>query len=416
MKRHQPSHPLLKATLLLTSALAVLTGAAIAPALPLIQEHFAYQPDVGFWVRLILTIPALFIAGTSPFAGYLVDRAGRKRVLIISTLLYGIAGLFGYLAPSLTALLISRALLGIAVAGVMTSVTTLIADYYTGVDRAQFMGLQAGFMGLAASLVLIIGGAAGEIGWRVPFLIYLLAFVLLPLVLLFLYEPELVQRCVEKPNAASDSATCIAESMRPTGGLVPGEPVSSPFPFRLVLFAYSAMLVTEIIFYLLPVQLPFYLRSLTGATPTQTGMALSAVTFFYALASVFYGRAAARWDRISIMLMAFSLICAGYLGLSLATGWWMIVPGLLVGGVGLGLMIPNLIVWVANESPPDLRGRLLGGINTALFLGQFLSPLISQPVIRVLGMSGLFLSATILTALIIMAAFITRRELRAIAS
>ncbi len=416
MQKSQASHPVTKATLLFTSALAVLTGAAIAPALPLIQQHFADQPNIGFWVRLILTMPALFIAGTAPFAGYMVDRVGRKRVLAISTLLYGMAGLFAYLAPTLTALLVSRALLGIAVAGVMTSVTTLIADYYTGVDRAQFMGLQAGFMGLAASVVLVIAGAVGEIGWRAPFLIYLAAFVLLPLVILALYEPELVERCVETPNPASDSATCIAESMRPTGGLIPGEPSSSPFPVRLVLFAYTAMLVTEIIFYLLPVQLPFYLRSLTDATPSQTGMALSAVTFFYALASISYGRAAARWDRISIMLMAFALICAGYLGLSLATGWGMIIPGLLLGGVGLGLLIPNLIVWVANESPPDLRGRLLGGINTALFLGQFLSPLICQPVIRALGMSGLFMSTTALTAVIIMGAFITRRELRAIAS
>lgn len=416
MKRLPSSHPVLKITLLLTSALAVLVGATIAPALPLIQAHFAEQANAGFWVRLILTLPALFIAGTAPFAGYLVDRLGRKSVLVSATFLYGLAGLFGYLAPSLATLLFSRALLGIAVGGVMTSVTTLIADYYAGVARAQFMGLQAGFMGLAASVVLILGGVAAELGWRVPFLVYLVAFVLLPLIVLVLYEPDLIARCVEKPNPASDSATCIAETMRPTGGVIQGSPPSSPFPLQLALFAYTAMLVTEIIFYLLPVQLPFYLQSLTQATASQSGLGLSAVTLFYALASILYGRVAERWDRVTIMLLAFSLIAAGYFMLSIATNWGMILPALLVAGLGLGFMVPNLIVWVASESPPDLRGRVLGGLNTALFLGQFLSPLICQPVIRSLGMSGLFLSATAVVALIVAAAFISRRQLRLLAA
>jgi MFS family permease len=415
MKRLGPSHPILKTTLLLASALAVMTAASIAPALPLIQEHFSNQANVGFWVRLILTLPALFIAGTAPFAGLLVDRIGRKRVLVTSTIVYGFAGLFGYLAPSLTALLSSRALLGLAVGGITTSVTTLIADYYSGGSRARFMGLQAGFMGLAASVVLIVGGALAEISWRLPFLIYLVAFILLPLILLILYEPDLFARCMEKPNPTSDSATCIAESLRPTGGVIPGALSSSTFPLQLALFAYTAMLVTEIVFYLLPVQLPFYLQSLTQASTSQSGLALSALTFFYALASVFYGRIAERWDRITIMLLAFALIGGGYFAISLASGWAMIMLGLLLGGIGLGFMVPNLIVWVANESPPDLRGRLLGGLNTALFLGQFLSPLICQPVILSLGMSGMFLAATGFLGVVLALSFVARRQLRAIA-
>ncbi len=55
-------------------------------------------------------------------------------------------------------ILCGRALLGLSVAGVIVSATTLIADYYIGTARASFMGLQAAFMGLGGVLFLSTGG------------------------------------------------------------------------------------------------------------------------------------------------------------------------------------------------------------------------------------------------------------------
>ncbi len=144
----QPNSLPIKATLLLTSTLTVMSGATIAPSLPAMQEYFADVENSALLVRLVLTIPALFIAIGGLFAGQLVDRIGRKPLLIASTLIYGLAGGSGLILNSLGTILIGRALLGLSVAGVMTGVTTLIADYYTGQKRANFMGLQAAFMGL----------------------------------------------------------------------------------------------------------------------------------------------------------------------------------------------------------------------------------------------------------------------------
>jgi predicted MFS family arabinose efflux permease len=67
----------------------------------------------------MLTGPSLFIAAVAPIAGYVVDSIGRKLVLVISTLVYGISGLAGYLAPTLTWLLVSRAALGIFVSPII---------------------------------------------------------------------------------------------------------------------------------------------------------------------------------------------------------------------------------------------------------------------------------------------------------
>ena len=143
-----PDRSILKVTLLAASMLVTFGGAIMAPTLPAIGEQFREVPNIEFWIRFVLTIPSLLIAINAPIAGYIVDRFGRKTILVTSVIFAGLAGFSGYLAPTFVSILAGRAVLGIAVAGVMTGTTTLIADYYYGQERSRFMGLQAGVMGL----------------------------------------------------------------------------------------------------------------------------------------------------------------------------------------------------------------------------------------------------------------------------
>jgi MFS family permease len=127
-----------KVTLLLASTLTVMAGAticrrqcyAIAPSLPQMQKHFEGVENVELLVRLVLTVPALFIAIASSAIGIIVDRFGRKPVLIFSAAVYGLVGSSGFFSNSLLTIILGRAFLGFAVAGIMVSATTLIADYY----------------------------------------------------------------------------------------------------------------------------------------------------------------------------------------------------------------------------------------------------------------------------------------------
>lgn len=75
----------IKTTLLLASTLTVMSGATISPSLPAMQSYFAEVENSALLVRLVLTIPALFIAIGGMFAGQLVNRIGRKFLLIIAT-------------------------------------------------------------------------------------------------------------------------------------------------------------------------------------------------------------------------------------------------------------------------------------------------------------------------------------------
>ncbi len=368
MRTQDPNAGLTKITILLASTLTVMSGATIAPSLPAMHAHFSDVANSEFWVRLVLTVPALFIVIGSPIAGQAVDKIGRKPLLLGSAILYGFAGSSGFVLNSVFTILVGRALLGLAVAGVMVSATTLIADYYQGDARANFMGLQAAFMGFGGVLFLSVGGFIADLNWRFPFLIYLFSWLLIPGIVFSLYEPLRIK------------ADVGANTTVPTATL----------PVKLLGLIYTCVMLQQIAFYLIPVQLPFYLEQLSGAGATQTGLAIAFSILFSAFASMNYGRVKKRFSFIKILAIAFGLIGLGYVGIGAVNSYWLVLLVLIPTGIGLGLMMPNLNVWTANEVPDALRGRALGGLTMFMFLGQFLSPIVSQPIRQNFGMSATY--------------------------
>jgi MFS family permease len=407
-----PERFLVKATLLVTSSLVVLGGATLAPGLPAIQAQFSDYPNIEFLVRFVLTLPALLIAITAPGAGYVVDKFGRKKVLMVSVSLAGLAGFSGYVAPTFPIILIGRAFLGIAAAGLMISTTTLITDYYSGSARASFLGFQAGFMGIMGTVLLIVVGFLAEISWNAPFLIYLLPFPILAFTLLVLYEPRLEARCAETPASIGEPGSCVGEAVSSEGRVPAFVGGDEPMPAKLLLFIYGTILLIEIIFYVVPIQLPFYFQNLATVSASQSGMAISILAFVFALSSMTYGRVAKNLDRITVLILSMLLISFGYGLIALANGLVLIYVGLIPAGIGIGLMVPNLYAWLASEAPPALRGRLLGGFTTALFAGQFLSPILSQPLIVAFDVRTVFLLASALALFVVPFVFLGRDQLR----
>jgi MFS family permease len=377
----------IKATLLLTSTLTVMSGATIAPSLPAMQEYFADVENSALLVRLVLTIPALFIAIGGLFAGQLVDSIGRKPLLIASTLIYGLAGGSGLILNSLGTILIGRAILGLSVAGVMTGVTTLIADYYTGQKRANFMGLQAAFMGLGGVVFLSVGGVIADLNWRFPFLIYLSAWVILIAIAITLYEPNL-----KANNQVADSST-----------------TKDQMPIGVLALIYGIALFYMVVFYLIPVQLPFYLQNLSNASASAAGLAIATSTLASSIASFRYGFVKERLGYVQIVVIAFAVAAIGYLIIGIAGSYQLVLLGLIIAGLGFGLLMPNLTVWLSSIISETLRGRALGGLTTFFFLGQFLSPLVSQPITNTLGLGRTY-SVTGIVMLIIALVFLTLRQ------
>ncbi|HJK75528.1 MAG TPA: MFS transporter, partial [Methanocorpusculum sp.] len=174
--------------LLLAAMLTLMGGAAVAPALPLISEVFSDSPE--YLVSMIITLPSLAVACTGYLIGIACDRFGRRPVLVFSLVVFAVAGSAGFYLDSLWAILVSRIVLGVGIAGLTTATTALITEYYTGASRAKVLGYQSAAMGLGILILETGGGSLAEISWREPFLIYLVGFVILAGVLLFIHEPS----------------------------------------------------------------------------------------------------------------------------------------------------------------------------------------------------------------------------------
>ena len=145
---HQPTATrkagTLQAILLLAgSCMPVLGSVLITPVLPQLSEHFAEVPGAEILVPMIVAIPALIIAIFAPFAGQIVDRLGRKTLLIIAMFAYAVVGTAPAWLEGIPEILISRVLVGVCEAAIMTVCTTLIVDYFHEEKRrTRYLGLQ----------------------------------------------------------------------------------------------------------------------------------------------------------------------------------------------------------------------------------------------------------------------------------
>lgn len=359
--------------LLLASTLTVMAGAALAPALPTLQAEFADTPNVDFLTRQLLTVPALFIVLAAPLAGWLVDRVGRVPLLVASILLYVTAGSVGGLLDRLDLILASRALLGVAVAGLMTSVTTLIADYFDGTFRERVFGRQGAFMSFGGVVFLIGGGLASDLHWRATFLVYTVPVILLWWVAR-LPEPRVTQPL---------SVVATARLPRVKVGLI-----------------YGAGLTGMMMFYVIPVQLPYRLVELAGTTGTATGFILALSNIAGTVSGLLFARLRCHLNPLQIITLVYVLMASGYLLIGLAQDIVTVLCGLALAGFGLGMTVPNLSAWLSSFTPPEMRGRMMGGLTAAVFIGQFVSPLAAQPFVNAYGTAGPFLAGSALLGLL----------------
>ena len=157
-----------------------------------------------------------------------------------------------------------------------------------------------------------------------------------------------------------------------------------------MLVIFGITILSQIIFYLIPVQLPFYLRGLINANPQQIGNAIACCNLFSVTASLFYSRIRAKFDFITILPITLGLLGLGCSIIGLFDSYIPVLFGLAIAGLGLGLLIPNMTVWISAAVPDTIRGRAVGGLSTALFLGQFLSPIIAQPVSLKFGLGSTY--------------------------
>lgn len=357
-------------SLLVAASLTIMANATIAPALPGLEERFAADPNAALLVRMLITAPSLIVACTAPFMGMIVDRFGRRIALLLGVLLYALLGTAGLYLPDLRWILASRLALGIAVALIMTSQSALVGDYFAGETRGRLMGYQVSATNLGGLVFVSAAGWLAGVDPRAPFAIYALALLMLPLFWLVLHD---VPRT--GANGKADGR--------------PAEATADWIPVLLLMATTAAC--TMAFFYTVPTQIPYHLVRLGFTDPAASGVVLATLMLSSAMTGVISGWLRPRLGQIGTSVLGYFLIAAGFSLFSLTSTLGGQSLGSALVGSGVGFTMPTFIMVSLEVAPAHRRGIVAGTITAAVFLGQFASPLLSQPLVEAFGFSRVFL-------------------------
>lgn len=391
----QPLSALQIRILLLCGCVALLDGMdlqAIGLAAPAIAHMLHVEPrafGAVFSAALLgLTLGAFIL-------GPMADRFGRKRILLASTLTFGIFTIATALATSFTALLVVRFLTGVGLGGAMPSFISLASEYVPRARRSLLVTLLwAGFpLGgvvggiLASTLIPTFGWQSiFYVGGIAPLLLTAILAAALPESLGFLVargtRPQVVRRIVRQisPQAVTDSTqTFVFGEERlpglPVRHLFTGGRATGTLLLWVPYFMAFLMLVTNSSWS------PTLLNT-AGLGVGRSGIVMAA----YNGGSV-VGTLAVGWlislcgpYRVLTIVLALSALAFGLVGFAAPSfGLVTLLEGL--GGVLLGAGSSGLIALAAVFYPTVIRSSGVGWATAVGRLGSFTGPLLAAMLV-----------------------------------
>jgi len=155
----------------ITLLIDVIGFGIIIPILPklisnLIHGNLSDASLYSGWLMFAFAIMQFLFA---PMVGNLSDRFGRRPVLLLSLLGFGLDYLILAYAPNIAWLFVGRILAGVMGAS-FTTATAYIADISTPEKRAQNFGLIGVAFGVGFIIGPVVGGVLGQFGTKVPFI------------------------------------------------------------------------------------------------------------------------------------------------------------------------------------------------------------------------------------------------------
>jgi len=395
--------------------LVVLDFFIVNVALPSMQREL-HASDSGLeWVvaGYGLSFSALLLAVTR-----VGDRIGRRRMFSAGVSLFVVASAACGAAPTIELLVGGRLLQGVAGAMVSPMVLALLGDVYAGPRMPRAIGIYSLVMGLAAAGGQLIGGVlihldVADSGWRAIFWVNVpvgvLALVLAPRLLpdrtvadaqtidvvelllatttlTALILPLLEGRRLGWPAwtwlcLAAAVLAAVATFLRSRSLLRRGRrPLVDPLAFRRptvrLAIACQALLFTGMASYFLVLAL--YLQDGRGLGPLSSGAVFTLVAVPYMIGTAQQRRLSAAIGRwvVAAGAMIFTLGHLLLLVASVEAGTHgplvALAPGLVVGGLGMGLALTALIEAAMGSVEPAYAAEVSGILSTAQQVGNAL--------------------------------------------
>lgn len=337
-------------TILSMSLLTVMAGAAIAPALGVMRDHFGYVPQL--LIQLIVSIPALMIIITNMFFRFIAGKWRTRTIAIAGLALYVLAGAGCFFLDNIYVLLCMRALLGVSVGLIMPLSTGLLTYYFQPEQQAQLMGLSAAMNQLGGVVATLLAGVLATLNWNYAFLVYLLGLGAMVLVWLYLPDAKLNASPATAQSASQPGIVALLRRFHPS---------------------VTGMLLLMTIFFVFPTNF--------AITAQSAGLSVKAITFIMVgldvvafLVGLVFGKAMGMFRR-RMKYFAPLLFLAGYAAYVAGGIMWLIVGSCLIG-VANGIGVPYLNTIAGIKGGKNSATTVMPLLSAALYLGQFISPLI----------------------------------------
>ncbi len=431
---------MLQPTILSVSLLTIMASAAVAPALGKIRLAF---PGVNeTLIKLVLTLPPLLIIPFSLLTGWLVYRVKKKTIMIIGLVIYTLAGIGGGFARNITELLVIRAILGIGVGLIMPLSTTLVGDFFAGEARSKIMGYAVSVQNLGGVIFQIAAGYLAVINWRYAFGVYSLALVILVLIALFLPEPLRaapkegqkskgklplkVYVCavlcvfnmvvfytvltnlailIENERQLFVSQSALFKDKEDLGRNIKAGTISeitrAAFKDNNITLspkAYVKLAEAERNWEIVDRNKKYIVKKEGDLLVIRVerlgkaavvGYLLSLLSLSAMVSGIFFNRIMAAMRRFAVPL-AILFMGIGFGLLGNAPNLFMIFMAMIVIGLNFGILQPYIFLFVQKFTPQDSRALGMAVVGSAIFLGQFLSPIVLGVVSAISGQDSIY--------------------------
>ena len=388
--------------LILAVTLLAIDGTVLYMAVPALTADIGPTATQTLWIG---DIYSFVLAGLLVTMGNVADRVGRKRLLLIGSVGFGIASAIAAFAPNAAVLIAARALLGVAGATIMPSTLSIIRNVFLRPsDRSRAIAIWAAGATAGGAVGPLVGGFLLEHFWwgsvfliNVPViaLIVVLGIMLLPesrngeagridVISAGLSVMAIVAVVYAIKHAISDGIDVIAGGAVMLG-LIAGflfvrrqrrleTPLVDISLFKIPAFsgAVSSNALAIFAFYGLLFFFSQYLQLVRGYSPLRAGLAEMPATIASIVVILIVARVLARLGQGRAIALGLIIGAIGLAGLGFSEG----LPGyiglgisLAIIGLGTGLAMTLSTDAVVSAAPPESAGAASSISETAYELG-----------------------------------------------
>jgi len=380
----------------LGTAMLLLDITIVNVALPDIQKalHSTFSD-----LQWIVDAYALTLAAFLLTAGSLADMYGRRRLYLVGLVIFTCASVLCGFSVSTLMLQLSRAVQGVGGAIMFSVSLALLADAFRGKDRGVAFGVWGAVTGLAVAIGPLLGGLLTTgISWRWIFFVNapigVAAIVIAVMkvsesrepgarrpdwpgfVLFTLALASLIYGLIESNEKSFGNSlvlSCFAAAAVLLFAFVVVEYRGSHPMFELALFrlptfsggAIAAFGLSASIFSML-LYLVLYLQDILGYSALGTGLRLMVISAGILVTATIAGRLTSIVPvRLlvgpGLIIVGISLLLMR--GLTGTSSWTHLIPGMIIGGLGVGIVNPPLASTAVGVVPPQ-RAGMASGINS----------------------------------------------------